>query len=70
VLAAYHVGDAPTNAISPLNAYFALIVTFAQKYQKSAGVGTIALMLPYVIVVFVVWTLLLVTWQVLWLAWV
>ena len=27
------------NAITPLNAYFALIVTFAQKYQKDAGVG-------------------------------
>ena len=39
----------PINAISPLNAYFALIVTFAQKYQKDAGVGTVvALMLPYV----------------------
>lgn len=70
VLAAYRVGDGPFNAISPLNAYFALIVTFAQKYQKEAGVGTIvALMLPYVVVVFIAWILLLVGWQVLGLPW-
>src|SRR5690606_29040779 len=29
VLTAYRVGDSPMNAISPLNAYFALIVSFA-----------------------------------------
>lgn len=70
VLAAYRVGDGPFNAISPLNAYFALIVTFAQKYQKNAGVGTlVALMLPYVLVVGIIWTLLLVFWQVLGLPW-
>lgn len=70
VLAAYRVGDGPVNAISPLNAYFALIVTFAQKYQKNAGVGTlVALMLPYVITVSIVWIVLLVIWQVLGLPW-
>ena len=41
VLAAYRVGDSPINAVSPLNAYFALIVSFAMKYQKDAGVGTV-----------------------------
>jgi aminobenzoyl-glutamate transport protein len=70
VLAAYRVGDGPMNAVSPLNAYFALIVTFAQKYQKNAGVGTIvALMLPYVVVVTIVWIVLLIIWQVLGLPW-
>ena len=50
VLAAYRVGDSPMNSITPLNAYFAMIVVFCQKYVKDAGVGTvIALMLPYVI---------------------
>jgi len=59
VLAAYRVGDSPINALTPLNAYFALVVTFCQKYQKDAGVGTvIALMLPYVLTLMVVWTLL------------
>lgn len=70
VLAAYRVGDGPMNAVSPLNAYFALIVTFAAKYQKNAGVGTlVALMLPYVVVVTVVWIVLLVIWQVLGIPW-
>lgn len=70
VLAAYRVGDSPMNAITPLNAYFAMIVTFAIKYQKDAGVGTvIALMLPYVAVLCVVWTLFLVGWFMLGLPW-
>ena len=57
VLAAYRVGDSPMNAITPLNAYFALVVGFAQKYDKNAGVGTVvSLMLPYVIWMFVLWT--------------
>ena len=70
VLAAYRVGDSPINAVTPLNAYFALIVVFAQKYQKDAGVGTvIALMLPYVAVLCVVWTLFFAAWHLLGLPW-
>ncbi|WP_424811909.1 AbgT family transporter [Roseococcus sp. YIM B11640] len=70
VLAAYRVGDSPMNAITPLNAYFAMIVTFAIKYQKDAGVGTvIALMLPYVIWISLIWTALLAAWQVMGLPW-
>ncbi|MFC7473933.1 AbgT family transporter [Dankookia sp. GCM10030260] len=70
VLAAYRVGDSPMNAITPLNAYFAMIVTFAIKYQKDAGVGTvIALMLPYVLVLSVVWTGFLAGWYLLGLPW-
>ena len=42
------VGDSPMNVITPLNVYLAVMVGFAQKYQKDAGIGTIvALMLPY-----------------------
>jgi aminobenzoyl-glutamate transport protein len=70
VLAAYRVGDSPMNAITPLNAYFAMIVTFAIKYQKDAGVGTvIALMLPYVVLVSVIWTAFLAGWYLLGLPW-
>jgi aminobenzoyl-glutamate transport protein len=70
VLAAYRVGDSPMNAITPLNAYFAMIVTFAIKYQKDAGVGTvIALMLPYVIWISVIWTAFLAGWYLLGLPW-
>ena len=70
VLAAYRVGDSPINAVTPLNPYFALIVVFVQKYQKDAGVGTvIALMLPYVAIMCVVWTLFFVAWYTLGLPW-
>ncbi len=66
VLAAYRVGDSPMNVITPLNVYLAVMVGFAQKYQKDAGIGTIvALMLPYTAVLLVLWTLLLVIWTVL-----
>lgn len=70
VLAAYRVGDSPMNAITPLNAYFALVVGFAQKYDKSAGVGTlVSLMLPYVVWIFVLWTALFAVWKALGLPW-
>jgi aminobenzoyl-glutamate transport protein len=70
VLAAYRVGDSPTNAITPMMAYFPLIVGFAAKYQKGAGLGTVvAMMLPYVVVIQVVWMILLIVWQVLGLPW-
>jgi len=66
VLAAYRVGDSPSNVINPLMPYFALIVTFVQRFQKDAGVGTvIALMLPYAVVLIVVWTALLLVWYAL-----
>jgi aminobenzoyl-glutamate transport protein len=70
VLAAYRVADSPMNAITPLNAYFALMVGFAQKYEKTAGVGTVvSLMLPYVIWIFILWTALFALWQILGLPW-
>jgi len=70
VLAAYRIGDSPVNAITPLNAYFALVVGFAQRYDKQAGVGTVvSLMLPYVMIMFVLWTLLFVAWYLLGLPW-
>ncbi len=70
VLAAYRVADSPMNAITPLNAYFALVVGFAQKYDKNAGVGTVvSLMLPYVVIMFVIWIVLFAGWQVMGLPW-
>jgi aminobenzoyl-glutamate transport protein len=63
VLAAYRVGDSPFNVITPLMAYFPLIVIFAQRYRKDAGIGTVvAMMLPYAVVLTVVWTLFFVIW--------
>jgi aminobenzoyl-glutamate transport protein len=37
VLAAYHVSDSPPNVINPLLPYFALVVGFAQRWQKDAA---------------------------------
>lgn len=66
VLAAYRVGDSPMNALTPLNVYFGLVVGFCQKYDEDAGVGTVvAMMLPYVAALLLVWTLLLVAWYLL-----
>jgi aminobenzoyl-glutamate transport protein len=63
VLAAYRVGDSPTNVITPLMAYFPLIVIFAQRYKRDAGIGTIvAIMLPYVVILSVLWILFFVAW--------
>lgn len=70
VLAAYRVGDSPMNAITPLNAYFALVVGFAQRYDRHAGVGTVvSLMLPYTVWMLVLWTALFALWKVLGLPW-
>ena len=55
--AAYRVGDSSTNIITPLLPYFPLIVVFCRRYYTAAGIGTlISLMLPYSIVLLVVWT--------------
>jgi aminobenzoyl-glutamate transport protein len=66
VLAAYRVGDSPANVITPLMAYFPLIVVFTQRYKRDAGIGTVvSLMLPYVVILSVVWILFFVAWYVL-----
>jgi aminobenzoyl-glutamate transport protein len=66
VLAAYRVGDSPINVITPLMPYFPLMVVFAARYQKDAGIGTvIALMVPYAIIVAVFWIAFFVLWYLL-----
>ncbi len=70
VLAAYRVGDSPINIVTPIMVYFPLIVVFATRYDKKAGIGTvIALMLPYFIVLTIVWTLLFLLWYLLGIPW-
>ena len=66
VLAAFRVGDSPTNVITPLNIYFPLIVIFARRYRRDAGIGTVvSMMLPYVAVLTVAWTLFFIAWYLL-----
>jgi len=60
---AYRIGASVTNIITPLLPYFALILVFAQKYEKKASIGTIiSLMLPYSLIALLVWSLFLVIW--------
>jgi len=66
--AAYRIGDSVVNIVTPLMAYFPLILTFVQRYEPKAGLGTlVATMLPYSLAFLVGWTLLLVVW--IWAGW-
>lgn len=61
--AAYRIGDSVANIITPLMPYFPLVVAFAQRYDKQAGIGTvIALMLPYSMLFLLTWSTLLAVW--------
>jgi aminobenzoyl-glutamate transport protein len=61
--AAFRVGDSVTNIVTPLMAYFPLVLSFANRYEPKAGIGTmIATMLPYSLVFLIAWSLLLVGW--------
>ncbi len=63
---AYRVGDSSTNIITPLLSYFVIIVVFAQKYDKKAGIGTlVSTMLPYSLSLLAMWTVMLVVWLLL-----
>ena len=62
--AAFRIGDSVTNLITPMMSYFALIVTFAQKYDERYGIGTIiSSMLPYTLFLTIFWVLMLVGWM-------
>lgn len=63
---AYRIGDSTTNIISPLMSYFAMIVVFAQRHDKKAGIGTIiSTMVPYTIFFLIGWIILLGIWMAL-----
>ncbi|SHI57198.1 aminobenzoyl-glutamate transport protein [Dethiosulfatibacter aminovorans DSM 17477] len=63
---AYRIGDSSTNIITPLMSYFAVIVVFAQKYDKDSGIGTlISTMVPYSMIFLLGWTILLGIWYLL-----
>jgi aminobenzoyl-glutamate transport protein len=58
--AAYRIGDSTTNIVTPLMPYFPLVVVFAQRYVKKAGIGTlVSLMLPFSLTFLVIWTIML-----------
>lgn len=60
---AYRIGDSTTNIITPLMSYFAVIVAFAQKYDKKSGIGTlISTMVPYSMFFLLGWVVLFIVW--------
>ncbi len=60
---AYRIGDSCTNIITPMMTYFAVIIAFAQRYDKKASIGTItATMIPYSFIFLIGWILLLIIW--------
>lgn len=62
----YRIGDSVTNMISPMMSFFALIIVYFQKYDRKAGIGTVvATMLPFSMVFFIGWVVLLIAWLLL-----
>lgn len=60
---AYRIADSTTNVITPLMPYFAIIIAFAQKYDKRIGIGTlITTMLPFSIAFSIGWLIMLIIW--------
>jgi len=61
--AAYRIGDSVVNVITPLNSYLLIILVVLQKYKPQAGLGSlISLMLPYSVVLALLWTGFLLLW--------
>lgn len=60
----YRIADSTTNIITPLMPYFAIVIAFAQKYDKKVGIGTlISTMLPYSIAFTIAWVVMLIIWM-------
>lgn len=61
--AVYRVGDSITNPITPMLAYFAILLAFARRYDKNIGLGTlISALLPYSVVFAIGWVILFSIW--------
>ncbi len=62
---AYRIGDSITNPLSPLFTYMPVVLGFARKYDKDAGLGTvIANMLPFSVTFAIAWIIQLTLWVV------
>jgi aminobenzoyl-glutamate transport protein len=61
--AAYRVGDAVTNVVTPLMPYIPIVLVAARRYVPDAGLGTVlAAQVPYMISFGIAWTALLLGW--------
>ncbi len=60
---AYRIGDSITNPITPMFAYFAILLAWAKQYDKNMGLGSlIAVMLPYSIFFAISWIIFFIVW--------
>ncbi|MDS8826534.1 AbgT family transporter, partial [Streptococcus pneumoniae] len=58
---AFRIADSSTNIITPLNPYILIVLAFMREYDKKAGLGTlISLMLPYSLIFFGVWLVMMI----------
>ncbi|HWO78241.1 MAG TPA: AbgT family transporter [Bacillus sp. (in: firmicutes)] len=63
---AYRIGDSITNTITPMLAYFAILLSFAKKFDKNMGVGTlISSLIPYTFAFGIFWIILFSIWYLL-----
>ncbi len=59
----YRVGDSITNPITPMMPYLPLLLSYAQRYVKDIGLGTlIAALMPFSVAFGIFWTILLIVW--------
>ncbi|MGI8314576.1 AbgT family transporter [Halobacillus mangrovi] len=66
IQAAYRIADSSTNIITPMNPYIIVVLAFMREYNKKAGLGTlISLMLPYSVIFFIIWVILLIAFALL-----
>jgi aminobenzoyl-glutamate transport protein len=60
---AYRIGDSITNPITPMLAYFAILLSFAKVYDPKIGIGTLmSSLIPYSVFFGISWIILLVVW--------
>lgn len=58
--AAFRISDSAVNVVTPMFAFYPLIITYCQKYVKESGIGTLSsMMLPYTITLLIVLTIVL-----------
>ncbi|MFS0824535.1 AbgT family transporter [Bacillus sp. 1P02SD] len=61
--AIYRVGDSITNPITPMLPYLVLLLSFAKKYDKNIGLGTlISALFPYTVFFGIFWIIIAVVW--------
>ena len=57
---AFRVSDSAVNVVTPMFAFYPLIILYCQKYVKSSGIGTLSsMMLPYTIALLISLTVML-----------